>query len=100
VTVLAVGVLSTCKLAWLARSRTHELHGTWQLLSTILSTKTFLRFLLIVGGASLMTAADENWAKVGGGLLIVCGEFISRYLFFVSVVPTNMASGYLAQEAA
>lgn len=95
-----VGILSVCRFAWLARSRTHELHGTWHLLSTVLSIKTFLRFLLLAAGSVLMTAADGRKAQVAGAALIACGEFIGRYLFFVSVVPTNMASGYLAQDAA
>jgi formate dehydrogenase iron-sulfur subunit len=100
ITVFALAILSMCKLVWLARSRTHELHGTWQLLSTTLSMKLLLRFLLAIAGTVLMTASNEHWEQAIGGLLIVSGEFISRYLFFVSVVPTNMASGYLAQEAA
>lgn len=99
-TVFAVGVLCMCKLGWLARSRTHELHGSWQLLSTILSTRLLVRFLLIVAGTVLMTAAGEYWVRVIGGFVLVSGEFMSRYLFFVSVVPTNMASEYLSQEAA
>jgi DMSO reductase iron-sulfur subunit len=98
--VFVVATLSTCKLGWLARSSTHQLHGTWQLLSTTLSVKLLLRFLLLFAGAVLMTATIEQWVRVIGGLLIVSGEFTSRYLFFVSVVPTNMASGYLRHEAA
>jgi hypothetical protein len=33
-------------------------------------------------------------------MLMIAGESIGRYLFFVTVVPTNMAKEYLAQEAA
>lgn len=98
--VCSIGILFACRLAWLAYSRTHELHGTWQLLSTALSTNLLLRFLLLIGGAILITAAGGRWTQLAGASFIVIGEFISRYLFFVSVVPTNMASGYLAQEAA
>ena len=100
ITVGGVCAVSACKLAWLAQSRMHELHGSWQLLSTVLFTKTFLRFLLLVCGAALMTETAQHWLQIAGGCLIVIGEFIARYLFFVSVVPTNVASGYLAQEAA
>lgn len=100
ITVHFIAFSSSIKFVWLARSRTHELHGTWQLLSTVLSAKTFLRFSLLLGGALLITASDEHWTQVLGSGLIIAGEFMSRYLFFVSVVPTNMASGYLAQEAA
>ena len=91
---------STCKFVWLARSPIHELHGTWQLLSTLLSAKTSLRFFLLVAGAVTMTAGSDLWVRAGGACLIVAGEIIGRHLFFVSVVPTNIASGYLAREAA
>ena len=33
-------------------------------------------------------------------LVLIAGEFLSRYLFFVSVVPTNIATEYLSVEAA
>lgn len=99
-TTFAVGLVSAGKFVWLARSTTPELHGSWQLLATILSTKTMLRFVQLAVGALLMTAADGWWVQLLGAGLIVLGEIMSRYLFFVSVVPTNMASGYLAQEAA
>ena len=91
---------SACKFMWLARSRKHELHGTWQLLSTALSTRTFLRFALLIAGTVAMTAASELWLRAIGACLIAASEVIGRYLFFVSVVPTNIPSGYLAQEAA
>lgn len=99
-TVCGICAVSACKFVWLAFSRMHELHGSWQLLSTTLFMKALLRFLLLLGGAALMTGATESWIRIAGGCLIVIGEFFSRYLFFVSVVPTNMASEYLAQEAA
>ena len=98
--VLVLVVLSVGKFAWLASSQTHELHGTWQLLSTVLSVKVFMRFLLLFGGAALATVPEERWVVLVGVALIACGEFVSRYLFFVSVVPTNMPSEYLAREAA
>ena len=89
-----------CKCVWLALSPMHELRGTWQLLSTVLSTKAFLRFFLLVAGTAIMTAGPHLWVHATGVCLIVTGEIVGRYLFFVSVVPTNIASGYLVQEAA
>jgi formate dehydrogenase iron-sulfur subunit len=44
--------------------------------------------------------ADSIATRMLGVGLLVAGEFVGRYLFFVSVVPSNIASGYLAQEAA
>jgi len=33
-------------------------------------------------------------------LLATCGELVGRYLFFVSVVPRNIAAPFLRKEAA
>jgi formate dehydrogenase iron-sulfur subunit len=99
-TTLIVLASSALKLAWLARSEVHELHGSWQLLSTVLSMQAFLRCLFLIAGTIVLTNADERWAQLAGATLIVTGEFFGRYLFFVSVVPTNMAVGYFAKEAA
>lgn len=88
------------KLAWLARSSSHTLYGAWQLLSTTLANKVFVRMSLPLGGAWLFTASQHFAVHVVGLLLILAGEFLSRYLFFVSVVPTSIASSFLMQEAA
>ena len=88
------------KLVRLSRSRVHELHGSWQLLTTVFSNHLLIRVLLPCVGVALLPLATAAWARVATAVLIIAGEFIGRYLFFVSVVPTNMASGYLTQEAA
>jgi DMSO reductase anchor subunit len=48
----------------------------------------------------LLPFAAQAWVPLAIVLLVLAGEFISRYLFFVTVVPTNMAREYLMQEAA
>lgn len=88
------------KLARLFRSRVHELHRSWQLLTTVFSNHLLARILLPCVGLALLPLATAAWARIATAVLMVAGECIGRYLFFVSVVPTNMASGYLAQEAA
>jgi formate dehydrogenase iron-sulfur subunit len=88
------------KLTRLSRSRVHELRGSWQLLSGVLSNHLLIRFVLMFAGMGVAALASGAWARFAIGILIVAEEFIGRYLFFVSVIPTNMASGYLAQEAA
>jgi DMSO reductase anchor subunit len=88
------------KFAWCALSREHELNSTWQLLATVLAKQLCLRFILVGVGILSLIGAQEQWAHFAGALLVVAGEFIGRYLFFVSVVPTNMASGFVSQEAA
>jgi DMSO reductase anchor subunit len=88
------------KLVRLARSHVHELHSSWQLFSTVFSNHLLIRIALPSIGLALLPLAATNWIRVAIAVLIIVGEFIGRYLFFVTVVPTNMASGYLAQEAA
>jgi formate dehydrogenase iron-sulfur subunit len=88
------------KLMRLGRSRTHELHGSWQLLNTAFSNHLLIRFALPCAGLALLPFGAAAWVRIALALFIVSGEFIGRYLFFVSVVPMNMAREYLAQEAA
>jgi formate dehydrogenase iron-sulfur subunit len=97
---LIVFATSGLKMTWCVLSQQHELQSTGQLLSTVLSKHLILRFISLSVGILLLVAADQPWAHVAGALLLVAGEFVGRYLFFVSVVPTNMATGFLAQEAA
>jgi formate dehydrogenase iron-sulfur subunit len=93
-------VTAGLKLARLARSRTHELHSSWQLFATGFSNHLLIRIALPCVGLALLPLAIAPWIRVAIAMLMVAGEFIGRYLFFVTVVPTNMASEYLAQEAA
>ncbi len=88
------------KLARLARSHMHELHGSWQLLTAPFSNHLLIRFVLPCVALALLPLAETTWLRIAIALLMVTAEFIGRYLFFVTVVPTNMASEYLAQEAA
>jgi formate dehydrogenase iron-sulfur subunit len=88
------------KLVRLARSRVHELHSSWQLCSTVFSNHLLTHFLLQCAGLTLLPFAATPWIRIAIAVMIIAGEFIGRYLFFVTVVPTNMASGYLTQEAA
>jgi DMSO reductase anchor subunit len=59
-----------------------------------------MRFTLLSSGLLLLAVAEQQWAHIVGALLVVAGEFVGRYLFFVSVVPTNMAAGFPMREAA
>lgn len=88
------------KLVWLARSHVHELHGSWQLLTTTFQNHLVMRFILPLAGIALLPISQDESVSIAILLLILAGEFTSRYLFFVTVVPTNMAREYLAQDAA
>ncbi|HUA93145.1 MAG TPA: DmsC/YnfH family molybdoenzyme membrane anchor subunit [Terracidiphilus sp.] len=92
--------IAAAKLVWLACSRVHELHGSWQLLTNVFQNHLTVRFILPLAGIALLPITQREPVSVAVLLLVLAGEFTSRYLFFVTVVPTNMAKEYLAQEAA
>jgi formate dehydrogenase iron-sulfur subunit len=84
------------KFFWLVSSDTLELKATARLLSMQLRSLLMVRSaLLVLGGIVLplySTTAIVTAAALG---LAFCGEVAGRYLFFVSVVPKNMAASYL-----
>ena len=88
------------KIARLVLSSRYELYASWQLLSTVLLNRLLLRVALLITGILFAAFGQSVWARLAGLLLIIAGEFMARYIFFVSVVPTNIASGYLRKEAA
>jgi len=87
-----------------------ELRGTARLLSTILARPLLARGVLLVAGAIVLplVALSPGPAEAGRYVPVVAlavalgGEFLGRYLFFVSVVPTHLAAPYVAaaREAA
>lgn len=80
------------KLLMLARADQFELIASARLLAMELRNILVLRFALGFAAIALplcgLTAA--------GFVLLLCAEIAGRYLFFVSVVPTNMAATFLA----
>jgi DMSO reductase iron-sulfur subunit len=88
------------KIARLALSPRYELYASWQLFSTTLLNKLLIRIALLFCGVLLSAVGEHVWSHLTGVVLIVASEFVSRYLFFVSAVPTNIASGYIHKEAA
>ena len=88
------------KLVRLRLAARHELFASWQLLSSVLVNKLLLRTVLLVLGAGLAISSETVGVRALGFVALLTSEFVGRYLFFVSVVPSNIASGYLAQEAA
>jgi DMSO reductase anchor subunit len=97
---LATLLAGAMKVVWLARSQVHERRGVYSLLFTVLASYLLLRFLLLSAGLLMLPFAQSSWTAIPIALALLTGEFLSRYLFFVSVVPTNIASEYLSAEAA
>jgi DMSO reductase anchor subunit len=87
------------KFLWMTASESHELQSTARLLSTTLASRFLIRgALLIAGGAAIPLFSQGRLAISIAFLLALAGEILSRYLFFVSVVPKNMAAPYLAAK--
>jgi DMSO reductase anchor subunit len=87
---------------WMTASDSFELQASGRLLSTTLACKFLARgALLIFGGIVLPLLLPTSFGTYASLALVLGGEILGRYLFFVSVVPKNMAASYLsAGEAA
>lgn len=89
------------KIAWLLRSRTFELRATGELLFYPLFSRAMMRICCLIGLAiALAFLKGSFWISLLCLGLAVAAEFLGRYLFFVSVVPKNMAAPYLRQGRA
>jgi len=97
---VATLLVTGSKMFWLKQSSGHELRGTFRLLTTVLSGRLSWRILALITGLFMLQFAHTRWTAIPVAFALIAGEFIDRYLFFVSVVPTNMATEYLAAEAA
>jgi Fe-S-cluster-containing dehydrogenase component/DMSO reductase anchor subunit len=109
---VAIAAVLGLRLLRLIASENLELKGTARLLSTVLRRHLVIRGCLVAVGGVLMPLlvasrtdlADVSIALLMGAALALAigGEILGRYLFFVSVVPRQMAAAYLpaAREAA
>lgn len=84
------------KLLWLVGANTFELKATARLFSTHLRSLLMVRSALLVLGGIVLPLYSANFFATAAALAVAfCGEIAGRYLFFVSVVPKNMAASYL-----
>lgn len=87
------------KFLRLTASDCFEMHVSARLLSTELRRQFLLRgVLLVCGGVALPLFATTQFGVCAALVTALCGEVLGRYLFFVSVVPKNMAAPYLESE--
>ena len=80
-----------------------ERQASARLLSTVLASRLLLRgALLIAGGIALPLLSSSPTGLAATLITALAGEITGRYLFYVSVVPKNMAASYVAsgKEAA
>ena len=59
------------------------------LLFTVLGNHLFFRLLLLIVCILILPFAESRWMAVTVALALIAGELLSRYLFFVSVVPNQ-----------
>ena len=87
------------KFFWLTRSEVFELRASSLLLSGRLQNLFLGRIgVLVIAGIVLPLLARSSWAIGLTFALALAGEWLGRYLFFVTVVPKGTAAGFLASE--
>jgi formate dehydrogenase iron-sulfur subunit len=88
---------ATARFFWMSASDQFELQASAKLLSTRFASKVLVRGALLVLGGIILPLLEPSAAGVAVSLAMVLGgEIQGRYLFFVSVVPKNMAASYLS----
>jgi formate dehydrogenase iron-sulfur subunit len=98
VTAAAAQLLNQAvRFFWMTASDLFELQASARLLSTSLASRFLTRgALLILGGIVLPLLWPTTVGTYAAFVLALGGEILGRYLFFVSVVPKNMAASYLS----
>jgi formate dehydrogenase iron-sulfur subunit len=88
-------ITQTLKFLWMSRSEVFELRASALLLSGRLRRPFLTRVtVLIVAGLVLPLIAPAGPASVATLVLALGGEWLGRWLFFVSVVPKNIAAAF------
>jgi formate dehydrogenase iron-sulfur subunit len=82
----------------LATSSSLELRGAHRLLTGDLRAVAIGRVVLLILGGMLLPVVPG--AAVAGLVLATAGEFVGRYLFFVTALPMHMTAPYLAGKEA
>jgi len=85
------------RLIELTCSDEFELRASARLLGNDLKRLLFVRIVLLIAGGVALPLLHIPLAAL---LVATAGELLGRYLFFVSVVPRNMAAPFLRKEAA
>jgi formate dehydrogenase iron-sulfur subunit len=85
----------TGKFLWLSQSEVFELRSSSRLLAGHLRGHFVGRLLILVVAGILVPLAAISSAWLDAAFIAaLLGEFLGRYLFFVSVVPKNIAAAF------
>jgi len=83
------------KFFWLSQAELFELRASARLLSGRLRGFFLSRLaLLVAGGLVIPLAWNGRAAAIGAFAAVLAGEWLGRWLFFVSVVPKTMAAAF------
>jgi DMSO reductase iron-sulfur subunit len=94
-------VTQTLKFLWVSQSEQFELRASSLLLSGPLRQAFLVRLaLLVAAGIVGPLLADSATASAVTLVAALCGEWAGRWLFFVSVVPKNMAAAFSGRAGA
>jgi formate dehydrogenase iron-sulfur subunit len=96
-------ITQSAKFLWLSRSESFELRSSSLLLSGRLRGLFATRLaILICAGIVVPMSAASPWLIRSAFAAALAGELLGRYLFFVSVVPKNIAAAFTsgARQAA
>jgi formate dehydrogenase iron-sulfur subunit len=92
-------IVQLLKFLWLSRSEVFELRASSLLLSGRLRNLFLTRLaLLVVAAVIVPLVATGGWMVSAAFALALAGEWLGRYLFFVSVVPKNIAAAFTSGE--
>ena len=94
-------IVQACKFLWLAQSETFELRSSSILLAGKFRGLFLARLaILVLAGIVIPVAAGSIWTFRAAFVACLAGEFLGRYLFFVTVVPKNIAAAFTIARAA
>ncbi len=89
------------KFLWISRSETFELRASGLLLSGELRGLFLARLAVLIACGIMAPLVTTSPLAVAAAFFVTLGgEFLGRYLFFVSVVPKNMAAAFASGAAA
>jgi DMSO reductase iron-sulfur subunit len=92
-------IVQLLKFLWLSRSEGFELRASSLLLSGRLQNLFVIRLaVLTVAGVLLPLMSTRRWIIATAFAAVLASEWLGRYLFFVSVVPKNIAAAFTSGE--
>jgi DMSO reductase anchor subunit len=90
-------ITQASKFLWLSHSETFELRASSRLISGRFRTLFLIRLgILLAAGIVAPLALHGSAIAVAAFVLALAGEWVGRWLFFVTVVPKNMAAAFPA----